>query len=63
MVKKGKNNIFEKNRHKIRIYSLILLYLRCQKVKVTIYDRFIILNIITKIYHYERTNQHAINGI
>ena len=40
MVKKGKNNIFEKNRHKIRVYSLILLYLRCQKVKVTIYDRF-----------------------
>ncbi len=40
MVKKGKNNIFEKNRYKIRIYSLILLYLRYQKVKVTIYDRF-----------------------
>ena len=38
--KKGKNNFFEKNRHKIRIYSFILLYLQYQKIKENIYNRF-----------------------
>ena len=38
--KKEKITFLKKNRHKIRIYSFILLYLQYQKIKENIYNRF-----------------------
>ena len=38
--KKEKTTFLKKNRHKIRKFSFILLYLQCQKVKEAIYNRF-----------------------
>ena len=40
LLEKEKITFLKKNRHKIRIYSFILLYLQCQKVKEAIYNRF-----------------------
>ena len=38
--KREKTTFLKKNRHKIRKFSFILLYLQCQKVKEAIYNRF-----------------------
>lgn len=47
--KKGKITFLKKNRHKIRIYSFILLYLQYQKIYII---DFSILNLITKFKDY-----------
>ena len=36
--KKEKTTFLKKNRHRIRIYSFILLYLQYQKIKENIYN-------------------------
>lgn len=39
--KKEKITFLKKNRHKIRIYSFILLYLQYQKIKENIYNNLL----------------------
>ena len=50
--KKEKITFLKKNRHKIRIYSFILLYLQYQKIKEIYIIDFSILNLITKFKDY-----------
>ena len=47
--KKEKTTFLKKNRHRIRIYSFILLYLQYQKIYII---DFSILNLITKFKDY-----------
>lgn len=50
--KKEKITFLKKNRHKIRIYSFILLHLQYQKIKEIYIIDFSILNLITKFKDY-----------